>query len=57
MAADYDAIAVPKKPSWLRAIRDSDIVYSFLRSNVTIAAATVTLIIVIAALLAPVIAP
>ena len=36
---------------------DSDIVYSFLRSNVTIAAAAVTLIIVLAALLAPVIAP
>ena len=58
MAADTNgAIALRKKPSWLRAIRDSDIVYSFLRSNVTIAAATVTLIIVIAALLAPVIAP
>ena len=58
MAADTnDAVAVQRKPSWLRAIRDSDIVYSFLRSNVTIAAATVTIIIVIAALLAPVIAP
>jgi peptide/nickel transport system permease protein len=58
VAADTNgAIALRKKPSWLRAIRDSDIVYSFLRSNVTIAAATVTLIIVIAALLAPVIAP
>ena len=58
MAADInDAITAPKKPSWLRAIRDSDIVYSFLRSNVTIAAATVTIIIVIAALLAPAIAP
>ena len=58
MAADINgAIALGKKPSWLRAIRDSDIVYSFLRSNVTIAAATVTIIIVIAALLAPVIAP
>ena len=58
MAADTNgAIAVRKKPSWLRAIRDSDIMYSFLRSNVTIAAAAVTIIIVIAALLAPVIAP
>jgi len=52
-----DAVAVQRKPSWLRAIRDSDIVYSFLRSNVTIAAATVTIIIVLAALLAPVLAP
>ena len=52
-----DAAAVPRKPSWLRAVRDSDIVYSFLRSNVTIAAAAVTLLIVIAALLAPVLAP
>ena len=58
MAADTnDAVAVQRKPSWLRAIRDSDIVYSFLRSNVTIAAATVTIIIVLAALLAPVLAP
>ena len=58
MAADTnDAVAVQRKPSWLRAIRDSDIVYSFLRSKVTIAAATVTIIIVLAALLAPVLAP
>jgi len=58
VAADTNgAIALRKKPSWLRAIRDSDIVYSFLRSNVTIAAATVTIIIVLAALLAPVLAP
>ena len=58
MTADTnDAVAVQRKPSWLRAIRDSDIVYSFLRSNVTIAAATVTIIIVLAALLAPVLAP
>ncbi len=47
----------PAKPSRLRALLDSDIAYSFRRSNVTIAAAAVTLIIVIAALLAPVIAP
>ena len=58
MTADTnDAVAVQRKPSWLRAMRDSDIVYSFLRSNVTIAAATVTIIIVLAALLAPVLAP
>ena len=58
MASDTnDAVAVPPKPSWLRAMRDSDIVYSFMRSNVTIAAAAVTLLIVIAALLAPVLAP
>ena len=58
MTADTnDAVAVQRKPSWLCAMRDSDIVYSFLRSNVTIAAATVTIIIVLAALLAPVLAP
>ena len=58
MAADTsEAVAPTKKPSWLRAMRDSDIVYSFLRSNVTIAAAAVTLLIVVAALLAPVLAP
>jgi peptide/nickel transport system permease protein len=58
VAADTnDAVAVQRKPSWLRAMRDSDIVYSFLRSKVTIAAATVTIIIVLAALLAPVLAP
>ena len=58
MTADTnDAVAVQRKPSWLRAMRDSDIVYSFLRSKVTIAAATVTIIIVLAALLAPVLAP
>ena len=39
--------------SRLAAILDSDIVYSFLRSHVTIAAAVVTLVIVLAALLAP----
>ena len=45
--------------SWrarLAAFRDSDIVYSFLSSRVTIAAAAVTLVIMLAALLAPVIA-
>src|SRR5262249_62393104 len=36
---------------------DSDIVYSFLRSKVTVAAALVTLAIVLAAFLAPLIAP
>ncbi len=57
MVTDTDAGALHKTPSRLRAMLDNDIVYSFLRSNVTIAAAVVTLIIVIAALLAPVIAP
>ena len=41
----------------IRAILGSDVVYSFLRSRVTIAAAAVTAIIVIAAILAPLIAP
>jgi peptide/nickel transport system permease protein len=42
--------------SRLRAILDSDMLYSFARSRVTITAAIVTLAIVLAALLAPVIA-
>ncbi|MGB9367632.1 MAG: ABC transporter permease [Xanthobacteraceae bacterium] len=46
-----------RRPSRLKAIVDSDLVYSFLRSRVTIAAAVVTLVIVLAALLAPWIAP
>jgi peptide/nickel transport system permease protein len=45
------------KPSRLAAIFDSDIVYSFLNSPITIAAAVITLIIVLAAVLAPWVAP
>jgi peptide/nickel transport system permease protein len=47
----------PKRPSRLAALLDSDIVYSFLSSKVTIVAALVTLIIVLGAMLAPWIAP
>jgi peptide/nickel transport system permease protein len=47
----------PKQRSRLAAILDSDIVYSFLHSPITIGAATVTLIIVLCAVLAPLIAP
>src|SRR5205807_3777302 len=39
------------------AFLDNDIVYSFLHSRITITAAVVTLIIVLAALLAPVLSP
>jgi len=46
-----------RRPSRVRAIIDSDLVYSFLRSRVTVAAALVTLGIVLAAILAPYIAP
>jgi peptide/nickel transport system permease protein len=46
-----------QKPSRLASFFDSDILYSFLASKVTIAAALVTAIIVIAAVLAPWIAP
>ena len=46
-----------RRPSRLSAIMDSDVVYSFLHSRITIAAAIVTAIIVIAAILAPLIAP
>jgi peptide/nickel transport system permease protein len=51
-----DPIAGRERPSRLRALLDSDILYSFRRSRVTIAAAIVTFTIVLAALLAPVIA-
>src|SRR5436190_9684409 len=47
----------PKRPSRFAAMLDSDIVFSFLASKVTIAAAIITLIIVLGALLAPWIAP
>jgi peptide/nickel transport system permease protein len=48
--------SVRAAPSRLRAFLNSDLVYSFLASRVTIAAAAVTLVILLAALLAPVIA-
>ena len=46
-----------RRPSRLSAIINSDVVYSFLHSRITIAAAVVTLVIVLAAVLAPWIAP
>jgi len=51
-----ETAALRVRPSRLRAFFDSDILYSFRRSRVTIAAAIVTFTIVLAALLAPVIA-
>jgi peptide/nickel transport system permease protein len=56
-AAETPPEVLMRRPSRLRAIIDSDLVYSFLRSRVTVAAAAVTLVIVLAALLAPWIAP
>ena len=56
-AAENPPAVLMRRPSRLRAIIDSDLVYSFLRSRVTIAAAVVTLAIVLAALLAPWTAP
>jgi peptide/nickel transport system permease protein len=56
-AAENPPAVLMRRPARLRAIIDSDLVYSFLRSRVTIAAAVVTLVIVLAALLAPWIAP
>jgi len=53
---DNETAALLVRPSRLRAFFDSDILYSFRRSRVTIAAAIVTFTIVLAALLAPVIA-
>src|SRR5215208_5260545 len=45
--------ALPRRPSRLAAIVNSDPVYSFRSSRITIAAAIVTLAIVLAAVLAP----
>ncbi len=57
-----DAPSRPVKPDArsqgrLAAFLDNDIVYSFLRSKVTVGAAAVTLVIVLAAFLSPFIAP
>jgi peptide/nickel transport system permease protein len=48
-----DPVAMTRRRSRLVAIMDSDLVYSFLHSRITIAAAIVTLLIVLAAVLAP----
>jgi len=56
-AADTPPKMLMRRPSRLKAILDSDLVYSFTRSRVTVAAALVTLTIVLAAVLAPWIAP
>ena len=56
-AADTPPKMLMRCPSRLKAILDSDLVYSFTRSRVTVAAALVTLTIVLAAVLAPWIAP
>jgi peptide/nickel transport system permease protein len=53
---DPIAVALAQR-SRLRTLFDSDVVYSFLNSRVTIAAAAVTATIVIAAMLAPWLAP
>jgi peptide/nickel transport system permease protein len=56
-AAETPPEVLMRRPSRLRAIIDSDLVYSFLRSKVTIAAAVVTLVIALGAIFAPYIAP
>jgi peptide/nickel transport system permease protein len=56
-AAETPPEVLMRRPSRLKAILDSDVVYSFLHSRVTIVAAVVTVVIVLAALLAPWIAP
>jgi len=50
-AKDLDVLM--RRPSRFAAIMDSDVVYSFLHSRITIVAAIVTLVIVLAAILAP----
>jgi peptide/nickel transport system permease protein len=56
-AAENPPEVLMRRPSRLKAIIDSDLVYSFLHSKVTIAAAIVTLVIVLGAIFAPYIAP
>jgi peptide/nickel transport system permease protein len=56
-ATDQSPVAKPARPSRLRAVLDSDVVYSFLHSRVTIVAAIVVLAIMLAAIFAPFIAP
>jgi peptide/nickel transport system permease protein len=50
-AKDLDVLM--RRPSRFAAVMDSDVVYSFLHSKITIVAAIVTLVIVLAAILAP----
>jgi peptide/nickel transport system permease protein len=50
-AKDLDVLM--RRPPRFAAIMDSDVVYSFLHSKITIVAAIVTLVIVLAAILAP----
>ena len=56
-AAETPPEVLMRRPSRLRAIIDSDLVYSFLRSKVTIVAGVVTLVIALGAIFAPYIAP
>jgi peptide/nickel transport system permease protein len=56
-AAENPPQVLLRRPSRVREIINSDLVYSFLRSKVTIAAAITTLVIVLAAIFAPYIAP
>jgi peptide/nickel transport system permease protein len=54
---DHQVEFVPVAPGRFATLRDSDILHSFLRSKVTVAAAVVTAAIVLGAFLAPWIAP
>jgi peptide/nickel transport system permease protein len=56
-AAENPPQVLLRRPSRVREIINSDLVYSFLRSKVAIAAAITTLVIVLAAIFAPYIAP
>jgi peptide/nickel transport system permease protein len=48
---------VATAPGWLTRVREHDLTYSFLRSPVTVAAATLTLLLILSAVFAPWIAP
>ena len=52
-----EAAAPPARPGALRRLVDSDLFWSFRRSPVTIAAAAATLLLVLGAVLAPLVAP
>jgi peptide/nickel transport system permease protein len=57
MVADLNASLDPNERSRAAAFFDNDVVYSFIHSKITIGAAIVALLIIAAAILAPLIAP
>jgi peptide/nickel transport system permease protein len=54
---ETEAPAAKAAPGWLTQVREHDLTYSFLRSPVTVVAAVLTVVLVVAAVFAPWIAP